>query len=529
MAATTKTHMQLVTNGLLNENPIFRLALSMCPAVGISTTVANGLLLGVAVLFVQVFSSCTISLIKDYIHPRIRIPTYTLTIATWVTVIDLVLAAFLPTAYKAMGIFVRLIVAFAIITMRLEVFACRNSIAASFWDGIGMGLGFMFGMVALGTVREILGMGTFLGYDILGFRPMLFFVLPAAGFFMVGFMMAVFNYMETVYYRLAKRRREMKQLDLKKSVPAMTTVLSLIFLFLLGGCNSHHFIKKGELKSDRIVLTFAGPVDAAWAENKSNFTVNEKPDPDILLNIRSLQLDPNRTRLTIILSDPVNRDLTHQVGVKGIRSEGKNLGSETYTVSRPYFGYLFGIFLGALLIQNFVFSKYLGLCVFFGTSQKKSTAVGMGITFTFVIVFASLMSWLLYQLVLKPYRLDYLQIIVFIGLVSLTVQGVDTILRKINPTLFKAFGVYLVLVIANCIVIAVPLILADNEYNIFESLMLALGAGLGFLLALFLMSSVRDRLDLADIPVSYRGLPIAFIVAGLFALSFMGFSGMSIF
>jgi electron transport complex protein RnfA len=182
-----------------------------------------------------------------------------------------------------------------------------------------------------------------------------------------------------------------------------------------------------------------------------------------------------------------------------------------------------------LLIQNFVFSKYLGLCVFFGTSQKKSTAVGMGITFTFVIVFASLMSWFLYQFVLKPYRLDHLQIIVFIGLVSLTVQAVDTILRKINPALFKAFGVYLVLVIANCIVIAVPLILADNEYNMFESLMLALGAGLGFLLALFLMSSVRERLEFANVPVSYRGLPIAFIVAGLFALSFMGFSGMSIF
>jgi electron transport complex protein RnfE len=205
MAATTKTNTQLVVNGLLNENPIFRLALSMCPAVGISTTVANGLLLGVAVLFVQVFSSCTIALIKDYIHPRIRIPTYTLTIATWVTVIDLVLAAFLPVAYKAMGIFVRLIVAFAIITMRLEVFACRNTVAASFWDGIGMGFGFMFGMVVLGAVREVMGMGTFLGYDVLGFRPMLFFVLPAAGFFLVGFMMAVFNYVETRYQRRAKR------------------------------------------------------------------------------------------------------------------------------------------------------------------------------------------------------------------------------------------------------------------------------------------------------------------------------------
>jgi len=194
----------LIINGILNENPIFRLALSMCPAVGISTTVMNGLLLGIAVLFVQVFSSCTISVIRNYIHPKIRIPTYTLTIATWVTVIDLVLAAYMPAAYKEMGIFVKLIVAFAIITMRLEMFACKNSVPASFWDSVGMGLGFMFAMMTLGFVRELLGMGTLFGYDILGFKPLLFFVLPAAGFFCVGIMMAMFNYIELAYNRKKK-------------------------------------------------------------------------------------------------------------------------------------------------------------------------------------------------------------------------------------------------------------------------------------------------------------------------------------
>lgn len=197
--------MQLVVNGILNENPIFRLVLSMCPAVGISTTVMNGFMLGVAVLFVQVFSSCTIALFKNKIHPRIRIPTYTLTIATWVTVIDLVLAAYMPEAYAKMGIFVKLIVAFAIITMRLEMFACKESVNASFWDGLGMGLGFMFGMMALGFVRELLGLGTLLGYDILGFKPLLFFILPFAGFFVVGLMMAFFNYVEIVYKRAKQR------------------------------------------------------------------------------------------------------------------------------------------------------------------------------------------------------------------------------------------------------------------------------------------------------------------------------------
>lgn len=206
MAAARKTSRELLLNGILNENPIFRLALSMCPAVGISTTVMNGLLLGIAVLFVQVFSSVTISILKDHIHPRIRIPTYTLTIATWVTVIDLILAAYVPEAYKAMGIFIKLIVAFAIITCRLEVFACKNPVLPSFWDAFGMGLGFMFGMMTLGAVREVLGSGTLLGYDILGFRPLLFFVLPAAGFFTVGFMMAIFNYVESVYERRHKTR-----------------------------------------------------------------------------------------------------------------------------------------------------------------------------------------------------------------------------------------------------------------------------------------------------------------------------------
>ncbi len=201
MSTTTKSYGQLFMDGILKENPIFKLALSMCPAVGISTSVMNGILLGTAVLFVQVFSSCTISIVRNYIHPKIRIPTYTLTIATWVTVIDLVLAAYVPVAYNAMGMFVRLIVAFAIITMRLEMFACKEPLDKSFVDGVGMGLGFMVGMVALGVVRELLGSGELLGYDVLGFQPLLFFILPSAGFFVVGLMMAFFNWIEVVHNR----------------------------------------------------------------------------------------------------------------------------------------------------------------------------------------------------------------------------------------------------------------------------------------------------------------------------------------
>ncbi|ETR73166.1 MAG: Electron transport complex protein rnfE [Candidatus Magnetoglobus multicellularis str. Araruama] len=206
MIENNKSYGNIFLNGILNDNPIFRLALSMCPAVGISTNMMNGLLMGIAVLFVQFCSSLTISLVKNIIHPRIRIPTYTLTIATWVTVTDLVLAAFFPVAYKSLGIFVRLIVVFCFITMRLDVFARKNPVFPSLVDAVGMGFGFLLGMMAIGGVREIMGMGTLLGYDILGFRPLLFFVLPCSGFFVVGFMMAIFNYTEIVYNRRKRAR-----------------------------------------------------------------------------------------------------------------------------------------------------------------------------------------------------------------------------------------------------------------------------------------------------------------------------------
>jgi electron transport complex protein RnfA len=311
----------------------------------------------------------------------------------------------------------------------------------------------------------------------------------------------------------------------------LLSIIAFLTLILLGGCKpEHRFIKKTAFKdTNSIVITFAGPVDEAWAESISNYSAYEKPDPDIKLKISQASLSPDKMTVTLTFEEELNQNQPHILTMSEISSEGRSLGTAFVKVKKLYVGYLFSILIGAMIINNFVFTKYLGLCVFFGTSKKKSTAVGMGITFTIVIVVSAMMSWFLYQFVLKPYRLDFLQIVVFIGLVSLSVQAVDTILRKVNPALFKAFGVFLVLVIANCIIIAVPLILADNEYNGWESLMLALGAGVGFLVALFLMASVRERLDLANVPPTFRGLPIAFVVAGLFALAFMGFSGMSIF
>ena len=276
---------------------------------------------------------------------------------------------------------------------------------------------------------------------------------------------------------------------------------------------------------NEIIVKLSGAVDKAVAENVGNYTVFEEADPDILLELKSAALGKDAKSVTLAFKAPLNMVKTHVVTAKGLAGIEKT----TFKVSKSYLGYLFGIFISALLINNFVFTKYLGLCVFFGTSKKKSTAKGMGVVFTIVMVASALMSWFFFNFILTPFNLNFLQIVVFIGLVSLTVQAVDTILRKVNPILFNSFGVYLVLVIANCVIIAVPLILANNNYNVFETFMLAFGAGGGFLLALYLMSSVSERLQLAKIPPTFKGLPIAFIVAGQFAMAFLGFSGLQIF
>jgi len=276
---------------------------------------------------------------------------------------------------------------------------------------------------------------------------------------------------------------------------------------------------------NEIIVSFSSAVSPEEAGNPENYTVFEEKDPDIKLSITSVSVAPDGKEAVLEFTDPLNTTQTHIVTTTGIGGDKE----WTFSVSKSYLGYLLSILLSALLINNFVFTKYLGLCVFFGTSKRKQTAKGMGVVFTLVIVVACSMSWVLYQFVMKPYDLNYLQIVIFIGLTSLTVQAVDTVLRKVNPVLFKSFGVYLVLVIANCIIIAVPLLMASNEYNYFETLMLSLGAGGGFLLALYLMSSVSERLELAKIPPSFKGLPIAFIVAGQFAMAFLGFSGLQLF
>jgi electron transport complex protein RnfE len=181
---------------VFGQNPVFRLALSLCPAVAVTTTVLNGVLLGVAVLLVQVLSSLTVTLARRGIHPRVRIPIYTIIIAVWVSVIDMLLAAFTPALYAQIGLYVKLIVAFAIIISRLEVFASRQPLIPSFFDALGMGLGFLLALVVIGALRELLGSGAIAGIPLTPEKPLLFFALPAGGFFSIALLMALFNRIE---------------------------------------------------------------------------------------------------------------------------------------------------------------------------------------------------------------------------------------------------------------------------------------------------------------------------------------------
>ncbi|MBI5674743.1 MAG: RnfABCDGE type electron transport complex subunit A [Nitrospirae bacterium] len=190
------------------------------------------------------------------------------------------------------------------------------------------------------------------------------------------------------------------------------------------------------------------------------------------------------------------------------------------------FGKLFQLIIAASLINNFVFTRFLGLCIFFGVSKKMETAVGMSITFTAVMVISSALSWVVFKFIMVPLQLEFLKIIVFIGIIAAFVQSADTIMKKISPSLYYKLGIYLALITTNCIILAVPLINAGEGYSFIESMAFGLGSGIGFALALVIMASIREKLELADIPAPFRGLPISFIVAGLIALAFTGFSGL---
>jgi len=198
---TTVSYWDLIKNGLIAENTIFKLALSLCPSIAVTNNLKNGVLMGVAVLFVQTMVNMTIALMRKVIHPKIRLPIFMLVISGWVTVTDMTMAAAVPDVYKQMGLYIQLIVAFASILARAEMFASKNKIAPSMVDGIGMGLGFLFALTVISFFRELLGKGSLWGIAIVPTKPLLMMILPAGGFFAVGILMALFNWIDMRYLR----------------------------------------------------------------------------------------------------------------------------------------------------------------------------------------------------------------------------------------------------------------------------------------------------------------------------------------
>ena len=189
---------------------------------------------------------------------------------------------------------------------------------------------------------------------------------------------------------------------------------------------------------------------------------------------------------------------------------------------------LLAITLGAVLANNFIFSQFLGICPFLGVSKKVDTAVGMGVAVTFVMGLASAITWLVKTFILVPLNLGYMQTVAFILVIASLVQFIEMFLQKAMPTLYTALGVYLPLITTNCAVLGVALLNIQNNYNFIESVVYGVTGGLGFLLAIVLFASIRERLVFADYPKAFEGFPIALVTAGLMALAFMGFSGLKI-
>ena len=182
-----------------------------------------------------------------------------------------------------------------------------------------------------------------------------------------------------------------------------------------------------------------------------------------------------------------------------------------------------GILITFVFINNFILTQFLGLCPFIGVSKNIESAVGMGFAVTFVMSIASLTTWAIQSFILVPLNIEFLQTITFILVIASLVQFVELVIQNISPALYKALGIYLPLITTNCAVLGIAIISVQNKYNALESFVAGFAAGLGFLLAILLMSAIRTKLDSEWIPKPFRGIPIAFVTGGLMALAFMAF------
>jgi len=181
---------------------------------------------------------------------------------------------------------------------------------------------------------------------------------------------------------------------------------------------------------------------------------------------------------------------------------------------------------GAIFVNNFILSRFLGICPFIGVSKKIETSLGMGAAVTFVMIVSSAVTWMINHWVLIPFEMGYLSTIAFIVVIASLVQFIEMFLKKYVPTLYSTLGVFLPLITTNCAILALSVMNMDNNYSFFMSVVHAVGAGIGFTLAIVLFGSIRERLDRSDILPHFRGVPIALLTAGLMAIAFMGFTGM---
>ena len=184
------------------------------------------------------------------------------------------------------------------------------------------------------------------------------------------------------------------------------------------------------------------------------------------------------------------------------------------------------LFIGAVVVNNFVLTKFLGLCIFFGISKNLSASVGMGMAVTSVMTMSSILAWIVYFFVLEPLGLTFLTTIVFVVLTASFVQLLELVIKKQAPALYNMWGIYLLLIATNCIVLAVPLLNVESNYSLLKSIVFAIGSGLGFAVAIILMASLREELVYANVPKPLQGIGIAFILAGMLSLAFLGFAGM---
>lgn len=189
---------------------------------------------------------------------------------------------------------------------------------------------------------------------------------------------------------------------------------------------------------------------------------------------------------------------------------------------------IIGIIISSILIENYIFSRFLGICPFLGLSDKTSNAVGMGLAVTFVMAVSTAVTWCIYHFVLVPFELEYLKTIAFILVIASLVQLLEMFLRKTVPALYAALGIYLPLITTNCAILGSALLCIQNGYNFLESIVFSTGSALGFTMAIVIFSFVRERVALAETPKCFKGVPIALVTAGLIAMAFAGFSSIKL-